>query len=554
MLKKSSLFIVFTFVLCSCSLGGSIDAEPSIANPSSSNETSSEDSFPYQDYYFDSASSNGDGTIENPYSSLLDIAKITFNEGTRLFFKCGSLFSAPLELKNLSGTKDHPILLTSYGEGSLPKIAGNDISGKGVVYLLNCSCLILENLEIYDTSRTEKDRRGVLVELTNPNNTNDILTYSSIALRHLSIHDIHGYSDAENAGMATSSKITGGIHLWSKDGRARIDGFEVSDCTIKNVSNVGIATWYQVNGTKVNKVSPYDSKFERSSHKNVLLARNEISYIAKNGIFVRNLFGGAIIDNVLHDTATTCKAGNTIVTSYVDSTLVERNEGYRNMAQKQSNGKFQDGAMLDSDLQSRNVIFQYNYSHDNSFGLFLNCNASGQYDAGAKDNVTLRYNLSLADKGNKGIIYLNYYVGKVDCYNNTIVTSSSTSPILLQVKDDRSLQFYNNLIYAHSSSSLDLGNKAKLVMEKNLFYSSSSDIQNLNDVIGDYYSFDPLAQRNLENDEFSRAGFDNGIVYAYMGEKRLFDSNHSVSIPSRPKDILGNSYNNSIGCVNQNIA
>ncbi len=552
MLNKVSIFFLLTLSLCSCSLRESI--ETSSESPSNEPSSSSEDLFEYQDYYFDSASTNGNGTIEKPYSSLLDIAKITFKEGTRLFFRCGSLFSAPLELKNLAGTKEHPILLTSYGEGSLPKIEGNDISGKGIVYLLNCSYLTIENLEIYDTSRTDKDRRGVLVELTNPNNTNDILTYSSISLRHLSIHDIYGYNDLDNAGMAMASKITGGVHLWSKDGKARIDGFEVSDCTIKNVSNVGIATWYQVNGTKVNKVSPYSSNFKKSAHKNVLLARNEISYIAKNGIFVRNLSGGVIEDNVLHDTATTCKAGNTIVTSYVDSTLIQRNEGYRNMAQIQDNGKLQDGAMLDSDLQSRNVVFQYNYSHDNSFGLFLNCNANGQNDAGAKDNVTLRYNLSLADKGNKGIIYLNYYVGKVDCYNNTIITSSSTSPVLLQVNDDRSLQFYNNLIYANSSSSLVLGNKTKLIMEKNLFYSSSEDIQNLNEINGDYYSFDPLAERNLENDESSRIGFDNGILYAYMGAKDLFNPNDSVSIPSKPKDILGNRYRNSIGCVNQNIA
>ena len=45
--------------------------------------------------------------------------------------------------------------------------------------------------------------------------------------------------------------------------------------------------------------------------------------ILPNGIFVRNLLGGYVKNNVVYETAIKCISGNSIVTSYVDGTVIE---------------------------------------------------------------------------------------------------------------------------------------------------------------------------------------------------------------------------------------
>ena len=80
----------------------------------------------------------------------------------------------------------------------------------------------------------------------NNRGNDDFITYENITLKNLYIHDIVGFRDAENSGMAMWSKITGGVHIWSTDGLGRVDGLNITGCQITEVSNVGIATWYHV--------------------------------------------------------------------------------------------------------------------------------------------------------------------------------------------------------------------------------------------------------------------------------------------------------------------
>lgn len=551
-MKKACLFLSLITLLASCQGKGEVSSSfssspSSIETPSS---VSSEEERNVVRYYFDSSSEKGgDGSLEKPFSSLKQISNLTLEPGTEILIKRGSSFKGQFSLKDIHGEKRAPIIVSSYGEGALPKIDGNDQTGEGVLYLSNCSNIVIKNLEIFDSAKYEDDRRGVLVELSS--HGKDVETYENITLDGLYVHDIYGYSDKNNAGMAMSSKVTGGIHIWSTDGKAKSKNFTIKNCKIDNVSNVGIASWYQVNGDKVKKVSPYDSSFQKTAHENLLITNNEISNIAKNAVFLRNAYDSKIENNVVHDTATTCKAGNSIVTSFVDKITIQYNEGYRNMATTQDNGILQDGAMLDSDLQSKEVLFQYNYSHDNAFGLFLNCDAQNLSDPGAKDQITLRYNVSIHDQGQKGIIFLNYYVGKVSCYNNTIITSVD-SPILLQVKNDRTLDLYNNLFYSTGKSpSVSLGNQNSVTMESNLFY-TKSNLQGRSDL--EYaYDFDPKPRNRFEEDISSRIGRDNGIELAYMEEDKLFDPENCVDmdLPSKPVDIADHPFAPSIGAINR---
>lgn len=491
-------------------------------------------------YFSSTAAPGGDGSLEKPYDSLEMLASLEVTPGTQIYIERGSQFYGSLVLAGISGSEKAPVVVTAYGEGDLPKIDGNDLNGSGVLRIENCSHLMVENLEITDSAASEGDRRGVLITCDNNTGSREVVTYENITLRNLYIHDINGFCDAENSGMSVQSKRTGGIHLWSNDGLGRVDGLTITGCRIEHVSNVGIATWYRMDGTDVEKIDPYTEEFQDYAHLNVTISDNEISYIGKNAVFARHLYGGVIEGNVIHDTAVSCVSGNTIVTSYVDGTVIQYNEGWRNLARARGDGKLQDGSMLDADLASKDTIWQYNYSHDNAFGLFMNCTKGD-------DVVTVRYNLSVNDLGRQGIIYVNYQTDGVSIYNNTIVTGCDTEYIL-QSNDGRSAFFHNNLIYNRSADArFAVGADSGMEVSHNLIYNeygSYIDGTDFFDFIneGGIYDADPLFTGHLQED--SIPGIENLHGFQVDPNSPALGTGKTVDAA---EDFFGNPYRESIG-------
>ena len=80
-------------------------------------------------------------------------------------------------------------MITSYGDGELPIIDGNDKVGDAVVSLKNCNNITISNLEIFDSSTTEADRRGVLILGNNPNNNSKIINFSNYSINIYNFFD-----------------------------------------------------------------------------------------------------------------------------------------------------------------------------------------------------------------------------------------------------------------------------------------------------------------------------------------------------------------------------
>jgi hypothetical protein len=93
-----------------------------------------------------------------------------------------------------------------------------------------------------------------------------------------------------------------------------------------------------------------------------------------------------------------------------------------------------DGYGLDNDMvTSGYAIFQYNYSHDNEGGFFMDCvDASLPDEPGIDNGSIVRYNISQNDgygsvtAGNDGYTFY-LYRGNAAIYNNTIYTSTTHS-------------------------------------------------------------------------------------------------------------------------------
>jgi hypothetical protein len=69
-------------------------------------------------YYFSSkVTGEGMGTVRQPFASLQKLAQLTLQAGDTVFIHADESFTANISLSNISGTKEHNIVFTSYGIG-----------------------------------------------------------------------------------------------------------------------------------------------------------------------------------------------------------------------------------------------------------------------------------------------------------------------------------------------------------------------------------------------------------------------------------------------------
>ena len=487
----------------------------------------------------------GDGTKSNPYNDLnLIDEKLIKEKGNNIYIESGSefVFKNGLILKNIN--QNEVVRITSFGEGEKPRLIG-DSSASNVLSLENCSNIKISNLEIYNKeNKSENDRRGIYIHVLKDSKV------SNVTISNCYIHNILGYSNTSTSISDSKMKRTGGIFVEGEAGSS-IDGLNIIDNEIFNVGNVGIAsrTNQKYDGAESN---PYHSGFEKTSFKNVVVASNLIHGVAKNAIFLRNLFGGVVERNVVYDTSIKCvDGGNSIVTARVKNTIIQYNEGYKNG----NNTSTKDGAMLDADLYSVDTIWQYNYSHENAFGLFINC-------TNKNDNVTVRFNLSISDMGNRGIICLNYAFNKIDIYNNTIISGVGSGLglekglVLFEASENANGQsnIFNNIFYCRSknaktsirSSLKEVSFYCNAVFDSNGEYKDPS----LNKLIPDIDSH-PLIKESdpnfVNNDYSDLSGYDQAVKkFAPIRNKNY--KAYAYPISNKFVDILGNSYSKTIGC------
>jgi hypothetical protein len=434
-------------------------------------------------YYFDSTSTSSleDGSMEHPFKDITRISTMTFGPGDRVLLKKGASFTGSMVIQNSRGYKDDIIYFGTYGEGPRPKINGNDIDGGGIVHIYNCEYITVEGYELFDTGEVEKDKRGVLIEGDNAG------VLSGITVRNMYIHHIKGYTDSANNGMSTDSKSTGGIQVWVRNADrtpTRFDSLTIEKNIIKNVDNAGIATWH-TRSTQVS-IQPGSIGWENIAYTNLRIAENVISDVGKNAIVIRSSEGGVVEYNTVYETALRCISGNQIFTRDCRGTVIQYNEGFLNRMQPDSTGVFRDGSMIDPDLRSPGTIWQYNYSHDNAFGLMTTCTDVND------DNIIVRYNVSAGDKS--WLLNINYDVSGIWFYNNTFFIPEGYDGVTVIRERDKEMDsrnsnqvyyYINNLVYNmgtntkldmvaldHPTAPSSIKNTIKRTLSNNLFYSA----------------------------------------------------------------------------------
>jgi len=416
-------------------------------------------------YYVDAASGDDGASGRTMAAAWRTLARVNrvdaFEPGDRILFKAGGAWTGQLRPRG-SGAKSRPITIDRYGEGGRPRIDAGPDAGDAL-YLCNQSFWEIGNLELtsQDPAKpNDRTRRGVFVEARGS-------FVEHIHLKQLIVHDIRGLlalGDNFNLGKDSAGI---GFEVTDTANGARFHDLLVEGSDLYAIDSTGIFTKGK------GGVYPRSPGWDAIKFTGVVLQDNTIHDIAKNAIIVRQLDGGLIQRNRVWDTAYRARSGNQIFTRTCYATVVQFNEGYLNRAVDDM-----DGSAFDADLESPATVWQYNYSHDNKFGLITLCTVAQDKD------IVIRYNISRNDQGR--LVNINYNFAGVHIYNNVFVIPAHLSPQILWETHARTgtnftgtqrYAFDNNIVYNLSPTATynlnpNAGSKRQTtrVMRNNVFF------------------------------------------------------------------------------------
>jgi Right handed beta helix region len=326
------------------------------------------------DYYVDASAgqdSNPGTSSSAPWKSLEKLNTTTFAAGDRVLFKSGETWRGQLIPKS-SGETGRPVVFTRYGSGPRPKIdGGGEI--EDVVRIYNLHDLELRDLELTNHGTTPAIRRGVHIFLDNYG------TAKHVVVGGLYIHDVNGVN-----GVGHSNKDNGGIIFRTNGDKkpTRFDGLTIERNVVQNVDRSGIAA--QSNHFLRSRWFP-------SLH--VIIRDNYVDDVGGDGIVPWATDGVLVEHNIARNCNRRAGSYNAGIWPWsTDNSLFQLNEASFTRTTR-------DGEGFDSDFNSRNTLFQYNYSHDNEGGFMLICTPGKrdeQENVGNRGTV-VRYNISRND-------------------------------------------------------------------------------------------------------------------------------------------------------------
>lgn len=454
-----------------------------------------------KNYYI---STNGndanDGSIENPWLTLMKVTAATANDnnggfiqsGDSILFRAGDTFEGQLII-NRSGTAENPLVISSYGEGDLPILTGSGNIPTGdfieVIKLINTSHIIMEDLWI----KNDRKNKGNINWETNHSYGIKVIANKwggisrGLTFRNLKISDIFGYDMLDWEGKFTLAYYNAkGIFFDSDEDdntvtptvEVGIDDVLIENCYFYNLGSTAISARHL--GSYNNPIS------DDERNLNYVIRNNTFEKLGGDGVVFASVCNGLVENNEFidlgwgdHTSSTDRYYGRGEGCWIWDShnIIVQYNRQYR------ASG-FGDtyGSAGHIDFFCKNAIFQYNYSEDTEGG-FVEI-------LGDCENSIFRYNVSVndghrANGHHRFSIWLSGYVGKDKppipsensyIYNNTIYLDEVRCKPDIEIFA-KNTYIYNNIFYAINGAqigaggvNIDIQSGSELVVSNNLFY------------------------------------------------------------------------------------
>ena len=467
-------------------------------------------------YYLDAVNgddSNSGTSIDSPVKTLAGLKDLDVKPGTHFLFKNGGEYECAATL-TCSGTKENPVVISSYGEGKTAMLYTNEKAE--VLRLFDCSYVTVSNLHI-------KAPNGGGIWIDTYTKTSEGIIIDNVYFEDMQNYKVNTRDDFSNgAAVARAAVMVKGLPAKSR--------YAVNDLTIRNCEVYNCANGFMIWGSWNDEQNPWckeEDEIDPIYNEGVLVENCNFFEMDAEAVVV-GICDGALVTNCR---AINCCQGeglkeNGEIAYFTAAMWFWGSENstiqYCEIAGQKNVG---DGMAVDFDSHTNNCTYQYIYSHDNVRFMCNNPNYSGQ-----KGN-TVRYCLSVNDNGGRSTTAV------ADCgehnfnfYNNTIVNCGE-----FQFKNLYNAYIANNIIIPESGATFayDIDSSRGNVFENNCYYNAMS----------------PLVDLGAMNTVPGFAGTDYSKPESFMLSANSPLIGEGSAIEGIEKDFYGNPIqSNNIGC------
>lgn len=357
-------------------------------------------------YYIDSVDGDDANSGTSPETAVKTIAglkDLNIGAGTHFLFRNGGEYECEVTL-TCEGTKDNPVVISSYGEGEKALLYTNNKTD--IFRLFDCSYVTVSDLHL-------KAPNGGGIWVDTLTKTSYGIVIEDILFTDMQNYKVTSRDDFQNgAAGARAAVMVKGLPARS---RYAVNDFTVRGCEVYNCAN-GVIIW----GSWNEEQAPWcenEEDIDPIYNTGVLVEHCYFHEMDAEAVVV-GMCDGAIVQ---HCRSINCCQGvgldeNGEIQYFTAAMWFWGSENsvfqYCEIAGQKN---FGDGMSVDFDSHSNNCTYQYIYSHDNMRFMCNNPNYSGHY------NNTVRYCLSVNDNGGRSRISANPGEHNISFYNNTIV-------------------------------------------------------------------------------------------------------------------------------------
>lgn len=397
-------------------------------------------------YYIDAKGGDNSNSGTSEGKAWKDLGGFTGEQaltaGVSVLFKCGGIYDFNVELKDITGTKENPFVISSYGEGERPILTTQ--KKDEILTLIDCSYITISNLQM-----VAPNGGGIWIDTLN--RASEGITIDNVYFHGMPNGKVTARDDMANgAAPARAAVMVKGLPARSR--------YAVNDLTIKNCEVYDCANGFMIWGSWNDEQNPWCEEKDADPiyNKGLLI----------EGCYFHEMDAEAIIVGICDGALVTdCKAINTCLGEGVDEngeilyfTAAMWFWGSENSTiqycEIAGQKNFGDGMAVDFDSGTNNCTYQYIYSHDNMRFMCNNAKESPQ------KNNTVRYCLSVNDNGGRSAIASGNGEDGFNFYNNTIINCAD-----FHVRYLTNSFFANNIIIPEDGCILYFNKKEEKVAQ-----------------------------------------------------------------------------------------
>lgn len=467
-------------------------------------------------YYLDSVGgddANSGTDINSPVKTIAGLKNLDIKAGTHFLFKNGGEYECAVTL-TCNGTKDNPIVISSYGEGDKALLWTNERTD--VFRLFDCSYITVSDVHI-------KAPNGGGIWIDTYTQTSEGIIIEDVLFTDMQNYKVHSRDDFSNgAAAARAAVIVKGLPAKS---RYAVNNLTIRNCEVDNCAN-GFIIW----GSWNEQQAPWcdEDEIDPVYNEGLLIEGCYLHDMDAEAVLV-GMCKGALVTNCR--AINCCQGGAELLedgrVEYFTAAMwfwgsESSTIQYCEIAGQKNIG---DGMAIDFDSHSNNCTYQYIYSHDN-VRFMCNCpNYSGQY------GNTVRYCLSVNDnKGRSTTAVGACGEHNFSFYNNTVINCGE-----FQFKNLYDAYIANNIIAPADGGTFayDMDESRGNVFENNCYYKVMTplvDIGAMNTVPG-----------------FAGDDYNDANSFILSAESPLIGA--GAPVKGVEKDFYGNPItSNNIGC------